>query len=55
MATLLHHIQPWMQRSIGEAEEPLERKIVQHPEWKIAEVHQHLNAFEVQVLARQAT
>ena len=30
MATLLHHIQPWMQRYIAEAEERLERKMVQH-------------------------
>ena len=30
MATLLHHIQPWMQRSITEAEERLERRMVQH-------------------------
>ena len=30
MATLLHYIQPWMQRSITEAEERLERKMVHH-------------------------
>ena len=30
MATLLHDIKPWMQRSIAEAEERLERKMVQH-------------------------
>ena len=29
MATLLHHIQPWIQRSITEEEERLERKMVQ--------------------------
>ena len=46
IATLLHHIQPWMQRSITEAEERLERKMVQHTERKIAEVHQCLDAFE---------
>ena len=27
MATLLHHIKPWMQRSIAEAEELLEHKM----------------------------
>ena len=43
-----------MQRSIAEAEERLERRIVQHTEWKIAEVHQCLDAFELQVLARPA-
>ena len=30
MAKLLYHIQPWMQRSIAEAEERIERKISQH-------------------------
>ena len=51
MAIFLHHIQPWMQRSIGEAEERLERKMVQHTEQKIAEVHQRLDTFELGVLA----
>ena len=54
MDTLLHHIQPLMQRSIAEAEERLERRVVQHTEQKIIEVHQHLDAFELQVLARRA-
>ena len=52
MATLLHHIQPWIERFIAEAEERLERRMVQHTERKIAEVHQRLDAFELQVLAR---
>ena len=52
MATLLHHIQPWMHRSIAEAEERIERKIEQHTERKITEVHQHLDDFELQVLAQ---
>ena len=52
MATLLHHIHPWMQRSITEAEERLERKMVQHIEQKIAEVHQRLDTVELRVLAR---
>ena len=30
MATLLHHIHPWMQRSITVKEEPLEWKMVQY-------------------------
>ena len=34
MATLLHHIQPWMQKSIIELEERLERKMVQYTERK---------------------
>ena len=54
MATLLHHIQPWMQRSVAEAEERFERKMVQHTERKIAEVHQLLDAFALRVLARPA-
>ena len=51
MATLLHHAQPWMQTSIAETEERLERRMVQHTERKIAEVHQRLDAFELRVLA----
>ena len=54
MATLLNHIQPWMQKSITESEERLERKMVQYTERKIAEVHQRLDAFELRVLARPA-
>ena len=54
MATLLHHIQPWMQRSIAEAEERLEWRMVQHKERKIAEVHPRLYAFELRVLAQPA-
>ena len=54
MATLLHHIQPWMQRSIAEAEERLERRMVQLIEREITEVHQCLDAFELRVLARPA-
>ena len=48
MATLLHHIHPWMQRSIVEAEERLERKMAQYTERK---VHQRLDAFELRFLA----
>ena len=54
MATLLHHIQPWMQKSITESEECLERKMVLYTERKIAEVNQRLDAFELRVLARLA-
>ena len=52
MATLLHHILPWMQKSITESEERLERKMVQFIERKIDEVNQRLDAFELRVLAR---
>ena len=54
MSTLLHHIQPWMHRSIAEAQERLEQRMVQHTERKIAEVHQYLDSFELRVLARPA-
>ena len=51
MATLLHHIQPWMQKSITESEQRLERNMMQFMERKIAEVNQPLDAFELRVLA----
>ena len=54
MATLLHHIQLWMQKSITESEARLEKKMQQFTERKIAEVNQHLDAFELRVLARPA-
>ena len=54
MDTLLHHIQPWMQKSITESVERLERKMIQYTERKIAEVHQRLDTFELRVLARPA-
>ena len=41
-----------MQRSIAKAEERLERRMVQHTERKIAEVHQRLDAFELRVIAQ---
>ena len=54
MATLLHHIQPWMQKSITESKARLERKMQQFTERKIAEVNQRLDAFELRLLARPA-
>ena len=54
MATLLHHIQSWMQKSITESEERLKRKMQQFTERKIVEVNQRLDAFELRVLARPA-
>ena len=47
MATLLHHIQPLMQRSIIEAEQRIDRNMSQHTERKIIEVHQYLDIFEL--------
>ena len=54
MATLVHHIQPWMQKSISETEERFKRRMVQHKERKIGEIHQRLDAFELRVLAHQS-
>ena len=54
MATLLHHILPWMQKFITESEARLEKKMQQFTERKIAEVNQRLDAFELRVLARPA-
>ena len=54
MSILLHHVHPWMQRFIAEAEECLERKMVQHIVRKIAEIRHHLDTFELRVLARPA-
>ena len=51
MATLLHHIQSWMQKSITESEERLERKMIQYTKRKIVEVNQRLDVFELSVLA----
>ena len=39
MDTFLHHIQPWMQRPIAEAEERLHHKMAHNTERKIVEVH----------------
>ena len=50
MTTLLHHIQPWMQKSIAESKARMER----HMQRKIAEVNQRLDAFELRVLAQPA-
>ena len=51
MATLLHHIHLWMQKSITESEERLKRKMVKFKERNIAEVNQRLDAFELRVIA----
>ena len=54
MATLLHHIQSWMQKSITESEARLEMKMQQFTERKIVEVNHRLDAFGLRVLARPA-
>lgn len=35
MATLLHHIQPWVHKSIADAEECIEKRVAEHSEQKI--------------------
>ena len=54
MDTLLHHIHLWMQKSIAKVEERIKRKMAQHTERQIMEVHQRLDAFELRFLARPA-
>ena len=54
MAILLHHIHPWMQKSIVEAEDQTDNRKAQHKKRKVEMVHQHLDAFELQVLAHPA-
>uniref|UniRef100_M1DTV5 Integrase core domain containing protein n=1 Tax=Solanum tuberosum TaxID=4113 RepID=M1DTV5_SOLTU len=54
MATLLHHIQPWMQKSIVESEARMERKMEGMMDRKVQAVNKHLDAFELRVLERSA-
>lgn len=50
MATLLHHIHPWMQKAIAEAEDQIDKKVYQQIEKRIQE-STRLDAFELRVLA----
>ncbi|KAG5599281.1 hypothetical protein H5410_030651 [Solanum commersonii] len=50
MATLLHHIHPWMQKSIVESEARMEGMI----ERKIQAINKCLDAFELRLLKRPA-
>ncbi|KAG5575422.1 hypothetical protein H5410_055556 [Solanum commersonii] len=54
MATLLHHIQPWMQKSIAESEARVERRMEDMMDRKVQDVNNHLDAFELRVLERPA-
>uniref|UniRef100_M1DVC0 Integrase core domain containing protein n=1 Tax=Solanum tuberosum TaxID=4113 RepID=M1DVC0_SOLTU len=45
MATLLHHIQPWMQKSIAESEARIERRMEAMMERKVQAVNKRLDAF----------
>uniref|UniRef100_M1DH45 Integrase core domain containing protein n=1 Tax=Solanum tuberosum TaxID=4113 RepID=M1DH45_SOLTU len=50
MATLLHHIQPWMQKSIAKFEARKERRMEGMMDRKIQAVNNRLDAFELKVL-----
>ncbi|KAG5620829.1 hypothetical protein H5410_006047 [Solanum commersonii] len=50
MATLLHHIQPWMQKSIAESEARVERRMEDMMDRKVQAVNNRLDAFELRVL-----
>uniref|UniRef100_M1DJL9 Integrase core domain containing protein n=1 Tax=Solanum tuberosum TaxID=4113 RepID=M1DJL9_SOLTU len=50
MATLLHHIQPWMQKSIAESEAMIKGMM----DRKVQVVNKRLDAFELRVLERPA-
>ncbi|KAG5599608.1 hypothetical protein H5410_030978 [Solanum commersonii] len=52
MATLLHHIQPWMQKSIVESEARIERRIEGMMDQKVQTFNKCLDAFELRVLER---
>uniref|UniRef100_M1DZ10 Integrase core domain containing protein n=1 Tax=Solanum tuberosum TaxID=4113 RepID=M1DZ10_SOLTU len=54
MATLLHHIQPWMQKSIAESEARMERMMDGMMDRKVQAVNKRLDAFELRVLDRSA-
>uniref|UniRef100_M1DYJ6 Integrase core domain containing protein n=1 Tax=Solanum tuberosum TaxID=4113 RepID=M1DYJ6_SOLTU len=54
MATLLHHIQPWMQKSIAESEARMERRMEGMIDQKVEAVNKRLDAFELRVLERSA-
>ncbi|KAG5611903.1 hypothetical protein H5410_023184 [Solanum commersonii] len=47
MATLLHHIQPWMQKSIAKSEAIMERRMECMMDRKVQAINKHLNAFEL--------
>uniref|UniRef100_M1DVI5 Integrase core domain containing protein n=1 Tax=Solanum tuberosum TaxID=4113 RepID=M1DVI5_SOLTU len=54
MATLLHHIQPWMQKLIAESEARMERRMEGMMDRKVQAVNKRLDVFELRVLERSA-
>ncbi|KAG5615083.1 hypothetical protein H5410_014907 [Solanum commersonii] len=54
MATLLHHIQPWMQKSIAKFEARMEHWMEGMMDRKVQAINKHLDAFELRVLDRSS-
>uniref|UniRef100_M1DI23 Integrase core domain containing protein n=1 Tax=Solanum tuberosum TaxID=4113 RepID=M1DI23_SOLTU len=54
MTTLLHHVKPWMQKSIAESEVRMEKRMETMVDQKVQVVHKCLDAFELRVLTRPA-
>ncbi|KAG5631012.1 hypothetical protein H5410_002729 [Solanum commersonii] len=53
MATLLHHIQSWMQKLIAESEARMERRMEGMMDQKVQAVNKRLDAFKLRVLEHQ--
>lgn len=51
MATLVHHIQSWIQKSTDETEERIKKWVSKQMEQQILAVHKCLNQFELHILA----
>uniref|UniRef100_M1D9P3 Integrase core domain containing protein n=1 Tax=Solanum tuberosum TaxID=4113 RepID=M1D9P3_SOLTU len=54
MATLLHHVRPWMQKSIVESESRMERRMESMMDQKVQAINKRLDAFELRVVERPA-
>ncbi|KAK4733799.1 hypothetical protein R3W88_008060 [Solanum pinnatisectum] len=52
MATLLHHVKPWMQKSIAESEARMERRMETMMDQKVQAIHKRQHAFELRVIER---
>uniref|UniRef100_M1DGE0 Integrase core domain containing protein n=1 Tax=Solanum tuberosum TaxID=4113 RepID=M1DGE0_SOLTU len=54
MATLLHHIKPWMRKLIVDSEVRVKKRMEAKMDHKVQAVHKRLDAFELRVLERPA-
>uniref|UniRef100_M1DRS9 Integrase core domain containing protein n=1 Tax=Solanum tuberosum TaxID=4113 RepID=M1DRS9_SOLTU len=52
MATLLHHIKPWIRKLIAESEERVVKRMEDKMDQKVQAVHKRLDAFELRVLEK---